>query len=93
MKLWVDDVRMPPDGTWMHVETSEEALIALQRWSIAEMSLDHDLGGEDTSRRVVTWLCYNPEFWPPVVHVHSANPVGVAWLRGMIERYNVNALS
>ena len=52
------------------------------------MSLDHDLGGDDTSRRIVLWMCEN-EFWPDEVVVHSANPVGVEWLEGMIARYKV----
>ncbi|KAF0967291.1 hypothetical protein BPODLACK_04261 [Gordonia sp. YY1] len=27
------------------------------------------------------------EVWPEVVRVHSANPVGVEWLTGMVDRY------
>jgi len=52
------------------------------------MSLDHDLGDDDTTRPVVMWCCYN-DWWPDSVVVHSANPVGVEWLEGMIERYKV----
>ena len=50
------------------------------------MSLDHDLGGEDTPRPVVIWFC-EADYWPTEVVVHSANPVGIEWLEGMIERY------
>ncbi|WP_353955436.1 hypothetical protein [Rhodococcus sp. 14-2483-1-2] len=25
--------------------------------------------------------------WPTEIRVHSANPVGVEWLTGMVERY------
>lgn len=89
MKLWVDDERPAPEG-WQWAKTSLEAIHQLHgNWleRTEEMSLDHDLGGEDTTRRVVLWLCENPSYWPFVVHVHTANPVGREWLEGMISRY------
>lgn len=90
MKLWVDDERRPPVG-WNWARSSEMALIFLngpEHWD--EMSLDHDLGGDDTTRKVVLWMCEN-EVWPDVVHVHTANPVGREWLEGMISRYKPEA--
>lgn len=87
MKLFVDDLRDPPDDTWTVARTSTEALVILQSGAqVDELSLDHDLGGEDTSRPIVLWLAEHGG-WPAVVRVHSANPVGVEWLEGMIERY------
>lgn len=97
MKIWVDDIRTPPDDTWEWFKTSQEVINEFEnaKWYNAVhgnkigydiMSLDHDLGGDDTSRRIVLWMCEN-EFWPDEVRVHSANPVGVEWLEGMIERY------
>jgi hypothetical protein len=86
MRLWVDDERMPPEG-WTWVKTSAEALEALGGVeSIEAMSLDHDLGGEDTTRPIVLHLA---EFggWPAEVFVHTANPVGRQWLEGMVARY------
>jgi hypothetical protein len=61
-------------------------MLILGRSDITEMSLDHDLGGDDTTRPIVLWMCEN-ESWPTTVHVHTANPVGREWLEGMIERY------
>jgi hypothetical protein len=87
IKLWVDDLRMPPDGTWEHAETSDEAIITLASGEVTEMSLDHDLGGEYTTRPIVIWLCYHPEHWPAIVRVHSMNPVGRDYLLAMIRRY------
>jgi hypothetical protein len=94
MKIWVDDIRTPPrdwitDFAWC--KTSWTAIILLESYRQEGvrpefMSLDHDLGGDDTSRAIVLWMCEN-EFWPKKVVVHSANPVGVEWLEGMIERY------
>lgn len=89
MKLWVDDLRPAPDG-WVWSKTSSNTIDTLMLAGIGavyEMSLDHDLGGDDTTRLVVLWLCEHPDYWPAKVYVHSANPVGVEWLEGMIKRY------
>lgn len=92
MKIWVDDLRTPPDDTWIWNKTSTGAIgilmviKALKLGNISLMSLDHDLGGDDTTRPVVLWMCEN-DFWPDEVVVHSANPVGIEWLEGMIRRY------
>jgi hypothetical protein len=52
------------------------------------ISLDHDLGGEDTTRPVVLWMCEN--ICPKDIRVHTANPVGRDWLEGMINRCLIN---
>jgi hypothetical protein len=85
VKLWVDDIRKPPLG-WIWATTSVGAIYLLAHERIDALSLDHDLGEDDTTRPVVLWMCEN-EVWPKEIYVHSANPVGVEWLRGMIERY------
>lgn len=97
MKLWIDDVRPAPDG-WLWAKTSSEALFYFALSSIfnnmmeddsstiREISFDHDLGGDDTTRPVVNWLVENDCF-PAVCHVHTSNPVGREWLVGMINRY------
>lgn len=91
MKIWVDDIRTPPDDSWSWLKTSHEVIVLLRyakgAWDIDVMSLDHDLGGEDTTRPIVLWMCDN-EFWPIEVRVHSANPPGVYWLESMISRYH-----
>lgn len=87
MKLFVDDLRDPPDDTWTVARTSAEALAIPQSGEeVTELSLDHDLGGDDTARLVVLYLAEHGG-WPAAVRVHSANPVGVEWLSGMVERY------
>ncbi len=93
MKIWVDDIRPAPEG-WNWI-TGSRGTIELLDACLVEgieveiMSLDHDLGGTDTTRPIVLWMCDN-EFWPVEVRVHSANPVGVEWLEGMIKRYKPN---
>jgi len=87
MKLWVDDERPAPVG-WEWAKDSHTAIMCLIAFSsIDEISFDHDLGGDDTSRKVVLWICENDHPWPGVVRVHTANPVGREWLVGMINRY------
>lgn len=102
-KLWVDDLRLPPDATaerdggggnslWFWAKTSREAIDWLhERRSKSEpvdvVSLDHDLGGDDTTRSVVLWMC-ETGCWPGEVRVHTANPVGREWLEGMAGRYH-----
>ena len=87
MRLFVDDLRDPPGDGWTIARNSAEALAILRSSAtIEELSLDHDLGGDATSRPIVLHLCEHGG-WPPIVRVHSANPVGVEWIVGMVERY------
>lgn len=79
MKLWLDDVRLPPDG-WVWAKTAGEAIVLLADNVFDEVSLDHDLGPESagTGYQVVCWLeervMTDDAFTAPVVHVHTSNP-------------------
>lgn len=46
MKLWLDDLRPPPDDTWHWAHNYDEAIAAFQDkdHGITHASLDHDLG-------------------------------------------------
>lgn len=44
MKLWYDDIRLPPDGTWHWARTNDEAELFLLAFDVHECSLDHDMG-------------------------------------------------
>jgi len=46
-KLWHDDVRRPPDESWLWARTNDEAIEFLRAGGVTEVSLDHDLGLED----------------------------------------------
>lgn len=96
MKIWVDDLRTAPDG-WTWVKTSIEAIALLNacQWFSQNgrtdrhpeiISLDHDLGDDDTTRPIVIWMIEN-DFWPVEISIHTSNPVGREWLQGMIDRY------
>lgn len=76
MKLWVDDERPMPDNTWRQAWSSDEAILhLLQNWGsrLEEISLDHDLGAEDTGFIVLDWMIENSA-WPKVLTIHTANP-------------------
>jgi Cyclic-phosphate processing Receiver domain len=47
MRLWLDDVRPPPDASWTWVRTNSEAIEHLETGAVIECSLDHDLGLHD----------------------------------------------
>jgi hypothetical protein len=43
MKLFLDDIRTPPDNTWFVVRTAEAAIEELKKGRVTVASLDHDL--------------------------------------------------
>jgi hypothetical protein len=92
VKLWLDDVRTPPDETWTWVKTVAEAILLMQA-GVSEASLDHDLGTDEQGtglpegRALVYWMAEH-NCWPSeAIAVHSANVVGVQYMVGMIARY------
>lgn len=86
MKLWIDDLRAPPDG-WVWVKTSAQAIDQLG-CEVEEISFDHDLGGDDTAMPVaqcIEYMAHEGLLPPPKWHIHSANPVGRANLKAALE--------
>jgi len=79
MRLWVDDERPAPDDSWRVCKTSKEAadflldhVIRRGQW-LEEVSLDHDLGGDDTGMKVLNWMI-NEDVWPETLTIHTSNP-------------------
>lgn len=98
MKLWIDDLRPPPVG-WTWAKTSAGAIDVIEhvwQWEVGypvpeddfleAVSFDHDLGGDDTTRPVMTWFCTYDQ-WPGAIYVHTSNTVGRQWLIGTADRY------
>ena len=89
MKLWIDDVRIPPEGyTWC--KSTNEAIDTIEKNKdiIELIDIDHDAGdycadGGDYIR-VLDWLEFSGLSYP--VHIHSMNPVGVANMRLIIQK-------
>lgn len=87
MKLWLDDLRSPPDTDWHWVTTVDAARTLMRRWPVTIASLDNDLGeGQEEGRRLVLWMA-DSGIWPHEVVVHSANVVAGEYMTGMIDRY------
>jgi hypothetical protein len=77
MKLFLDDLRDPPDTSWVLARSTREALeICRETWP-TELALDHDLGGDDTVMIFLKSLYEMSEDKPiPSWKIHSANPAG-----------------
>lgn len=91
-KLWHDDIRRPPDQTWIWARTNDDAIMVLQNFDVKVISMDHDLGldGLDPDLPDAVYLRGNGEQtgldlvdWmiqngcvPEHVTVHSWNPSG-----------------
>ena len=89
MRLWIDDERPAPDG-WVHARNRNEAVGIINTWfdQIKEISFDHDLGEGKTGYDVATTLEAMVEQTgkcPMVLHVHSANPVGVKNIQAVFD--------
>ncbi len=95
-KLWLDDARDPRDWLpamgwfrdthqaeleeWLWVRTAPEAIASLEAGGVSEISLDHDLGDEEsvgTGYEVLLWIeertVADDRFNPPLVHIHTSN--------------------
>lgn len=78
LNLWIDDIRLPPDG-WYWAKNSMEAIDWLTYNQPTMISFDHDLGGDDTAIKVIDYIekrAYNGTIERFSWAVHSANPVG-----------------
>ena len=80
--LYLDDIREPPaissGNKYIVLRSSQAAISYVEAHGVPEyMSLDHDLGGDDTTMIFLRWLSneYYNEAIPDYV-VHSSNPVG-----------------
>lgn len=77
MKVFLDDLRIAPDG-WVHVYWPDEAIALLKTGDVEEISLDHDLGDDarGTGYDVIIWIeeaVALRGFQAPRIFVHSAN--------------------
>lgn len=96
MKLWIDDIRLPPEpiDDWEWFKTVNEAIDFLwlcKPFNIIKLiSLDHDAGeyaqyGGDYIK-ILDWL--EQENWSIPIHLHTMNPVGRENMRAIIRKNN-----
>jgi hypothetical protein len=79
LKMWIDDVRTPPDTTWIWAMNSKDALELLDMGTYSVISFDHDLGGEDSGYVVALFIeqqAFHKSIPKLEWRVHSMNPVG-----------------
>lgn len=93
-KLWLDDIRQPPDDSWVVAKSYDEALqIIAKKGFPTEVSLDHDLGFNiPTGYDFVKWLVdqdINNNILPEdfIWFIHSANPCGAENMHSYLARY------
>ena len=97
MKLWIDDIRPAPEGYDFWCKSVNEAETLIQAlWfyepriskKIELIDLDHDAGDYTADGgdyiKLLDWLEATGRNYP--IRIHSANPVGVANMRRIIER-------
>jgi len=96
INMYLDDLRDPPQNKqWLIVRSSKEAIDYVKKHGMPEYcSFDHDLGGEDTTMVFLKWLVDQdihrggnviPDNFS--YDVHSANPVGVKNISGLLDNY------
>lgn len=96
MKIWLDDIRTPPDKTWTWVKRAVVAKMLIASGKVFEISLDNDLGrAMEEGYMVLEWLeqALNNAFGPhgsrirvPKIYVHTSNPVAAKRMRVVAER-------
>jgi len=88
MKLWVDDIRLPPDETWVWARNARDAKNIIHGGFVDEISLDHDAGGGpdfDTVANFIEAMAQCGSIIRMEWHIHSANPVGAAKMKATME--------
>jgi hypothetical protein len=87
-RLFLDDVRDPPDRSWDVVRSFDEFVRYIEAHGMPdEISFDHDLGDNVPSGMdCAKWLV---ETERPLARftVHSANPPGRANIEGLLENW------
>lgn len=93
MKVFLDDLRFPPDDSWIVLRNSKEACDFFDKHGLTgHWSFDHDLGGDDTTM-IFLWYAIEKDMDNSnmirnfTYDVHSANPVGVENIRGLLKSY------
>ncbi|MCR5889602.1 hypothetical protein LRS06_17850 [Hymenobacter sp. J193] len=93
-KLYLDDLRTPRGSGWTVVRSFKEFVATIEQQGIpTEISFDHDLGWDETRNcerkrgyDCAKWLV-EQELLVPSINVHSANPIGAANIRALLENY------
>ena len=95
--IFLDDERAPPPGNWLLARDATQFLALLRDHEPTIISFDHDLGcdergaelpsGQHCMRQLIDEAMDRPAMFEHLrlVVLHSANPVGRANMRGLLE--------
>ena len=93
VKLWLDDLRKPPEG-YIQCRSVNEAKAKITECELSGavidiINCDHDLGdfasdGGD-GIKLLDWLAERETYYP--VALHTMNPVGRANMQRIIDRF------
>ena len=98
VNIFLDDVRNPKDvypkdyfsgkRVWTVARSVEEVKEYLKNGVVSDMSLDHDLGLDlPTGYDLVKWMVETNTWCSGTINIHSANPIGAANMKALIDRY------
>lgn len=95
MNIYLDDLRPCPERFVLAKDISECKVLIIGN-DVNVLSLDHDLGGEETGYDFVKWLVEigidNPNIYPKIIFLHTANPVGRRNMFELLKRYKPNSV-
>lgn len=81
MKIWLDDIRLPPDGfVWCKTANEAIQILEVNFDSVEFISFSHDLGGEsngtgyDVAAFIESTVYIRNKKTVPGHEIHSANP-------------------
>jgi len=93
INVYMDDARTPcqalyiPDPYWVVVRTVQDTKVLLSAGIVENMSLDHDMGSQDTGHDLLKWMEEN-DIWPSGnISVHTMNPVGRANMLAVLKKH------
>lgn len=95
MRIWFDDKRSMPSGYDVHMVNAYEVIRVIQSGIVTKISLDHDVGSEDTfgNGYMIAKAVEEAAFFGTIPriewYIHSQNSVGVASMRVALERANL----
>lgn len=93
-KLYIDDLRQPPDNTWVVTRSYQETVDYIELNGLpATISFDHDLGLEESGYDIAKWIVekvLDKEVDMPddfAYKIHSANPVGAKNIHSLLSNF------
>ena len=73
MRLWLDDIREPPDTSWIWVQSVADAKFAMKSLEVTELSFANELGPSRAPASDLVWWMFQRGLWPrDLIAVHSA---------------------